>query len=182
LIYEPHRLVFLGETGTTTKMTRLRRRCLKAKGLFQRSIRTLEDADLHRRLALPRAHRAVRDRRADRSGHLRDLTYVATQLAPTLQPDDVVILDNLPAHKSAGAAASICAKGAWFEFLRFYSPDLNPIETAFAKLRACCPLGRSEPSTNSGAQSAKSAISSVPKNAKTTSPQQARDSHENPAL
>jgi transposase len=63
-------------------------------------------------------------------------TYVETQLAPTLQPGDIVILDNLPVHKSAAAEAAIHAKGAWLLFLPPYSPDLNPIEMAFAKLKA----------------------------------------------
>ena len=67
--------------------------------------------------------------------HLRDSYYVETQLAPTLQPGDIVILDNLPAHKSAPAEAAIRAKGAWLLFLPPYSPDLNPIEMAFAKLK-----------------------------------------------
>jgi transposase len=48
----------------------------------------------------------------------------------------VVILDNLPAHKSAAAEATIRARGAWLLFLPPYSPDLNPIEMAFAKLKA----------------------------------------------
>jgi transposase len=63
-------------------------------------------------------------------------TYVETQLAPTLQPGDIFILDNLPAHKSALAEAAIRAKGAWLLFLPPYSADLNPIEIAFAKLKA----------------------------------------------
>ena len=62
--------------------------------------------------------------------------YIETQLAPTLQPGDVVILDNLAVHTSAEAAASLKARGAWFLFLPAYSPDLNPIEMAFAKLKA----------------------------------------------
>ena len=53
--------------------------------------------------------------------------YIATQLAPTLQPGDVIILDNLSSHKSPGAAAAMKAVGAWFLFLPSYSPDLNPI-------------------------------------------------------
>jgi len=53
-----------------------------------------------------------------------------------LQPGDVVILDNLPAHKSPKAEAAIRAQGAWLLFLPPYSPDLNPIEMAFAKLKA----------------------------------------------
>ena len=58
------------------------------------------------------------------------------QLAPTLQMGDVVILDNLPSHKSAKAEAALKQRGAWFLFLPPYSPDLNPIEMAFAKLKA----------------------------------------------
>ena len=63
-------------------------------------------------------------------------TYVETQLAPTLKPGDIVISDNLAAHKSAAAEQAIRAKGAWLLFLPPYSPDLNPIEMAFAKLKA----------------------------------------------
>ena len=62
-------------------------------------------------------------------------TYVCTQLAPTLQPGDVVILDNLNVHKSPRAAKALAERGAWFLFLPKYSPDLNPIEMAFAKLK-----------------------------------------------
>jgi transposase len=63
-------------------------------------------------------------------------TWVETQLAPTLQRGDVVILDNLSSHKSPKAAAMLKERGAWFLFLPPYSPDLNPIEMAFAKLKA----------------------------------------------
>jgi len=63
-------------------------------------------------------------------------TYVETQLAPALEPGDVVILDNLSSHKSERAEKAIRAQGAWLLFLPSYSPDLNPIEMAFAKLRA----------------------------------------------
>ena len=69
------------------------------------------------------------------NGELFDL-YVETQLAPTLQPGDVIILDNLSSHKSPAAAAALKAVGAWFLFLPPYSPDLNPIEMAFSKLKA----------------------------------------------
>lgn len=62
-------------------------------------------------------------------------TYVETQLAPTLSKGDVVILDNLSSHKSARAAAALRDVGAWFLFLPPYSPDLNPIEMAFSKLK-----------------------------------------------
>lgn len=63
-------------------------------------------------------------------------TYVKTQLAPTLSRGDVVIMDNLAAHKSDAAAQAIADKGAWVLFLPPYSPDLNPIEMAFSKLKA----------------------------------------------
>jgi transposase len=59
--------------------------------------------------------------------------YVKTQLVPTLQPGDVIILDNLSSHKSPGAAAAMKGVGAWFLFLPPYSPDLNPIESGLNK-------------------------------------------------
>ena len=62
-------------------------------------------------------------------------TYVETQLAPTLRPGDMVILDNLSSHKSEKAKAILKERGAWFLFLPPYSPDLNPIEQFFAKLK-----------------------------------------------
>ena len=62
--------------------------------------------------------------------------YIETQLAPTLLAGDVVILDNLSSHKSPRAARTLREIGAWFLFLPPYSPDLNPIEVAFSKLKA----------------------------------------------
>ena len=62
--------------------------------------------------------------------------YIETQLVPTLHKGDVVILDNLATHRSPKAAAILKDIGAWFLFLPPYSPDLNPIEMAFAKLKA----------------------------------------------
>jgi len=64
------------------------------------------------------------------------LAYVRQHLAPTLRPRDVVILDNLPAHKVAGVRAAIEATGAELAYLPPYSPDLNPIEQVFAKLKS----------------------------------------------
>jgi transposase len=57
--------------------------------------------------------------------------YLETQLAPTLKPGEVVILDNLSVHQSPRAADFVAERGAWFLFLPKYSPDLNPIEMAF---------------------------------------------------
>jgi transposase len=61
--------------------------------------------------------------------------YVRQQLVPTLRPGDVVVMDNLSSHKRAGVRRAIEAAGAALVFLPPYSPDLNPIELAFAKLK-----------------------------------------------
>lgn len=57
-------------------------------------------------------------------------------LVPTLKPGDIVIMDNLPAHKPAGVREAIERAGATLSFPPPYSPDMNPIENAFAKLKA----------------------------------------------
>jgi transposase len=62
--------------------------------------------------------------------------YVEQQLAPALRPGDIVILDNLAAHKVAGVREAVEAVGAQLVYLPPYSPDLNPIEQVFAKLKS----------------------------------------------
>lgn len=62
--------------------------------------------------------------------------YVEQFLAPTLSPGDIVVMDNLGSHKVAGVRQAIAAKGASLLYLPPYSPDLNPIEQVFAKLKA----------------------------------------------
>jgi transposase len=62
--------------------------------------------------------------------------WVEQMLAPALRPGDIVIMDNLAAHKVAGIREAITARGAELRYLPPYSPDLNPIEQAFAKLKA----------------------------------------------
>jgi len=64
------------------------------------------------------------------------LAYVEQVLVPTLRPGDVVVLDNLAVHKQAAVRAAIEHVGAQLRFLPSYSPDFNPIEQAFAKLKA----------------------------------------------
>ena len=64
------------------------------------------------------------------------LAYVRQVLVPTLRPDETVIMDNLPAHKVAGVREAIEAAGCRLLYLPSYSPDLNPIEMAFAKLKS----------------------------------------------
>ena len=63
------------------------------------------------------------------------LAYVQQHLAPTLKPGDIVVMDNLSAHKVAGVQTAIEAVGARVLYLPPYSPDLNPIETVFSKFK-----------------------------------------------
>lgn len=132
---EPHRLVFLDETGASTKMTRLRGRCLKGQRLYAKApfghwlTQTFVAGLRYCGLTAPWVIDGPMTRQIFE-------TYVETQLAPTLSTGDVVILDNLPAHKSERAADCLKQRGAWFLFLPPYSPDLNPIEQLFAKIKA----------------------------------------------
>lgn len=64
------------------------------------------------------------------------IAYVEQLLAPTLKPGDIVVMDNLPAHKPARVRHAIEEVGAELRLLPPYSPDLNPIEMAFAKFKA----------------------------------------------
>jgi len=131
----PQRLVFIDETGTNTKMTRLRGRSLRGERLYANApfghwkTQTFIAALRHDGLTAPWVINGPMNR------EMFDL-YIETQLAPTLQKGDVVILDNLGAHKSEKARAALRERGAWFLFLPPYSPDLNPIEMAFSKLKA----------------------------------------------
>jgi transposase len=132
---ESHRLAFLDETYVNTKMTRLRGRRRKGQRL---------------RMSAPFGHwktqtflAGLRCRELSApwviDGPINCLAfeaYIETQLAPTLRKGDVVILDNLAVHKSDKAAQCLKQRGAWFLFLPAYSPDLNPIEQAFAKIKA----------------------------------------------
>ena len=132
---DPARLVFIDETGASTKMARLR----------------------------GRAPRGARCRAAIPHGHWKTTTLVAAlrlegmtaamvidgamngeafrawvrhMLAPSLRAGYIVVMDNLPAHKVAGVREMIEAAGARLLYLPPYSPDFNPIEQAFAKLKA----------------------------------------------
>ena len=64
------------------------------------------------------------------------LAYVDQVLVPILKPGDIVVMDNLPAHRSAAVRDAIHGAGAELRFLPPYSPDFNPIEMAFSKLKA----------------------------------------------
>lgn len=63
-------------------------------------------------------------------------TYVEQVLVPELKLGDIVVMDNLASHKGTAVRTAIEAAGAWLLFLSPYSPDFNPIEMAFSKLKA----------------------------------------------
>lgn len=132
---EPHRLVFVDETSVNTKMVRLRGRCPRGERLHAQA--PFGHWQTQTFIAGLRCHGLtapwVVDKAMDRQAF--DV-WIETQLAPTLSRGDVVILDNLAVHKSTNAAQCLKQAGAWFLFLPPYSPDLNPIEMAFAKLKA----------------------------------------------
>ena len=88
------------------------------------------------------------------------LGWVKQHLVPALRPGDIVVMDNLSSHKVPGVAAAIEAAGAEVRYLPPYSPDLNPIELAFSKLKQ----------KSSGSSAAKSSTCSAKPSAETTSP------------
>jgi hypothetical protein len=102
------------------------------------------------------------------------LSYVEQVLAQTWAPGDMVILDNLPAHKGSAVREAVEAKGVRLLFLPPYSPDFNPIENAFAKLRRCSEKPPPAPSRSSGPSSAGPSTPSHQPSAPTTSPPLAR--------
>ena len=132
---DPERLVFIDETGASTKMARLRGRAPRGQRC---------------RAAVPHGHwKTTTFVGALRLGGMTAplvldgpmngaafLAYVQQMLAPTLKRGDTVVMDNLPAHKVAGVRAAIEATGAHLRLLPPYSPDFNPIENAFSKLKA----------------------------------------------
>ena len=131
---DPRHLVFIDETGASTKMARLRGRAPRGQRC-RMACRTGNGNHHLRGCAAAGGMTApmVLDRRVDDPAFL---AYVGQVLAPTLRQGDVVIMDNLPAHTVAGVQAAIEARGACLRLLPPYSPDFNPIENAFAKLKA----------------------------------------------
>jgi transposase len=131
---DPARVVFLDEMGAKTNMTR-------THGYAPRGQR-LADAAPHGHWQTTTFVGALR---AD--GFIAPLVidgavnrelfvaYVRQQLAPALRPGDVVVMDNLACHKAAGVREAIEAAGCRLLYLPPYSPDLNPIENAFSKLK-----------------------------------------------
>jgi transposase len=132
---DPARLVFIDETGTSTTMTRLRGRAKRGERVVGRvpwghwKVLTFVAGLRHDGIAAP----FVIDRAMTRTIFLE---YLRQCLVPTLRAGDIVVMDNLPAHKGGEVRAIIEAAGAELRYLPAYSPDLNPIEQAIAKLKA----------------------------------------------
>jgi transposase len=99
-----------------------------------RTAGTLENPYLRSRPAAEWDDGAVCDRWLDERKAF--LAYVEQSLAPALKRNDIVVMDNLPAHKVPGVREAIEARGATLRYLPQYSPDLNPIEMSFSKLKA----------------------------------------------
>lgn len=128
------RLVFIDETSTNTKLTK--RSGWSARGQRFRTYSPFGSWKSQTFIAGLRSHGMVAPWIVNRPMNARIFeTWIETQLAPTLSQGDVVILDNVAFHKSERAEELIRAKGAWLLFLPPYSPDLNPIEMAFSKLK-----------------------------------------------
>jgi transposase len=128
-------LVFIDETGASTKMTRVRGRsprgdrCIAAVPHGHWKTTTFVGGLRLGGMTAP----MVLDGPMDGPAFL---AWIEQMLAPTLSQGDIVIMDNLPAHKPEAVRSAIEATGARLEYLPPYSPDLNPIEMAFSKFKA----------------------------------------------
>ena len=131
----PSRLVFIDETWVKTNMAPLR-----GWGIRGRRLKAYAPHGHWKTLTFIAALRRDRiDAPWVIDGPINGetfLLYIEKILAPSLSPGDVVVLDNLGSHKGKAARAIVRAKGAHLIFLPPYSPDLNPIEQVFAKLKA----------------------------------------------
>jgi transposase len=116
-------------------MVRLYGRCARGERLVGHVPQGHWKTITFRGRAAPAWHASGADHRR-RHDRKRFLAYVERCLAPTLRPKDIVMIDNLPAHKAVGVREAIEARGATLRYLPKYSPDLNPIEMPFSKLKA----------------------------------------------
>jgi transposase len=132
---DPEKLVFIDETWTSTSMTRRCGRAPKGQGCIGSAphghwkTTTFVGALRRSRLTAPMVTHGPMD------GEMF-LAYVRQFLCPTLQPRDIVVLDNLSSHKVSGVKQAVQATGATLLCLPPYSPDLNSIEKLFSKLKA----------------------------------------------
>ena len=132
--FDPARLVFIDETWAKTNMTRTHGWCSRGQRLIAKAP--------HGRWRTLTFLAALRIDRIDApcviDGPINGqsfFAYVEQILVPTLRPGDIVIIDNLGSHKAKRTRQAIRAVGAKLLFLPPYSPDLNPIEQVFAKLK-----------------------------------------------
>jgi len=160
--------VFINETWTATNMTRSHGRCRWGERL---------------RMGYPHGHRKTTTLVAGlrMTGMVAPMVldgpingdwfeaYVRQVLVPDLRRGDVVIMDNLSSHKRASVREAIEAVGARLLFLPPYSPDFNPIEKAFSRLKPCSAKLASGTCPGSGPSSASWSTCSSPRNAPTTS-------------
>lgn len=128
-------LIFIDETSTNTKLTK--RTGWSPKGRRYYSYSPFSRWQTQTFIAGLRCHSLVAPWIVNSAMNRRSFEiWIETQLLPTLSKGDVVILNNVGFHKSERAEQLLKAKGAWMLFLPAYSPDLNPIEMAFSKLKA----------------------------------------------
>ena len=166
---DPARLIFIDETWASTNMARLKGRAPRGERL---------------RVAVPHGHWKTTTFVAGLKltgmvapmvldGPINGasfLAYVEQILLPELSPGDIVVMDNLGSHKGKAVGEAIEAAGVKLLYLPPYSPDLNPIESAFAKLKRSYARPPSEPSMAYGRLSS---TSSPNRNVPTTLPTQA---------
>jgi transposase len=129
------RLIFIDETWATTNMTRRQGRTLRG----ERLVATVPHGHWRTTTLIGALRTSGLTAPAVIDGAVNGdifLAYVRQVLVPTLTEGDVVVMDNLSSHKVAGVREAIEAVGAELRYLPPYSPDLNPIEQLFAKLKA----------------------------------------------
>jgi transposase len=132
---DPKRLVFIDETSVASNITRLYGRAPRGERLVHKVLygnwktTTFIAALRHDRVTAPFVLEGAMNGETFRA-------YVEQILAPTLKSGDIVFMDNVPVHKVAGVQEAIERRGTILVYLPAYSPDFNPIEQVFAKLKA----------------------------------------------
>src|ERR1700674_941934 len=129
------RLVFIDETAANTKMVRLSGRCPRGERLVGRVPHGHWKTNTFV-AAMRRSGMTAPDILDGSMTGQSFLAYIEQCLARTLKRKDIVVIDNLPAHKVPGVREAIEGRGATLRYLPQYSPDLNPIEMPFSKLKA----------------------------------------------
>src|SRR5215467_5582789 len=133
-MFDPARLVFIDETAVSTNMARLRGRAPRGERVIGRvplgewKTITFVAGLRHNRMTAPMVIEGAMTGEVFRA-------YVEQCLVPTLRRNDIVVVDNFPVHKVAGVEEAIERAGARVRYLPKYSPDLNPIELLYSKLK-----------------------------------------------